>query len=381
MNMNKKYPWLAFILLVILALAAGLGGEIIARVYIFKDFSVPYLSRDLNVSSLGVAPGGLVISNPQKVVVNADAKLTETVNSLNTASVRVFRVLESKNQSSSSPAFYNLEKPLFIGLIITSDGWIAANVPAEIKRDFNPKNYVAVASDRRIYSLDRLSPQKNLPADLLLFHLSGANNLNVVRIAKRSDLSPGQSLLVIDRPGLAWPATLVEFQKNAAGPALSSDNFDSRLSLSAATSFKNAFVFDLGGNLAAFIGASGNVLPAFNYIPYWRSLLDPKIPDGRPYLGVNYLDLSRNLLISSGPKVGAQLYSNPNHPAVAKNSPAQAAGLQAGDIITWVNNQEIGAGRDLADLIAEYNPGDKITLTYRRQGADYLVDVVLGTLK
>lgn len=383
MSKNNQRFFVTVTLAVICGLAAGVLGEIVTRVYIFQDFSVPYLSSDLNVADLGANQANLVIRNPQKVVVSADAKIAETVNSLRPSLVGVFRALDAEEQSTSTPDYYDLENPLFIGAVITADGWIVASVPTDLKKNFNPKNYVAIASDRKIYVVDKFSSSQEMPSGLLIFHLAGANNLAVVKMSTRTNLSSGQSLLIINRPSVAWPATLIALQKTSSASAVrSSDSFNDELLISAlGEPFQDSLVFDLAGNLAALIGSDGDVTPAFSYGPYWQSLANPSLPDGRPLLGVNYLDLSAASPIGSNLSAGALLYPTKTQAAVLKNSPAQAAGLVAGDVITWVNNKEVNATNDLADLIATYQPGDRITLTYRRAGADRLVDVKLGEAK
>lgn len=67
--------------------------------------------------------------------------------------------------------------------------------------------------------------------------------------------------------------------------------------------------------------------------------------------------------------------------AVLENSPAQKAGLQEGDIITWINNRELDKQNDLADVIATYKSGDKITVSYWRDGQEKQVDLILGEFK
>jgi membrane-associated protease RseP (regulator of RpoE activity) len=206
-------------------------------------------------------------------------------------------------------------------------------------------------------------------------------------MAARADLSSGQSLLIINNPVVAWPATLISLQKVSGALAdssgvRSSDSFAGQLVVSALGGpFKNSLIFDLAGNLTALINADSNITPAFTYSSYWQGLINPNASVGRPSLGVNYLDLSVSSPVGLNFSTGALLYPTATQPAVLKNSPAQVAGLVAGDIITWVNNQEVNASNDLADLIANYQPGDKITLTYHRAGADYLVDVKLGEAK
>lgn len=53
---------------------------------------------------------------------------------------------------------------------------------------------------------------------------------------------------------------------------------------------------------------------------------------------------------------------------VVAASPAAAAGLQTGDVITAINGEEFPPELDLAARIAEFQPGDEITLTVQRKG-------------
>lgn len=54
---------------------------------------------------------------------------------------------------------------------------------------------------------------------------------------------------------------------------------------------------------------------------------------------------------------------------VVADSPAAAAGLQTGDVITAINGEALSPELDLAAHIAEFQPGDEITLTVEHKGA------------
>jgi len=64
---------------------------------------------------------------------------------------------------------------------------------------------------------------------------------------------------------------------------------------------------------------------------------------------------------------------------VIPSSPAEEAELQVGDTILAVDRQEVGAQNTLADLIAGYEPGDRVTLEVQRPGQESrMVRVKLG---
>ncbi len=66
---------------------------------------------------------------------------------------------------------------------------------------------------------------------------------------------------------------------------------------------------------------------------------------------------------------------------VVPNSPAQKIGLQEGDIITRVNNQNIYGPKDLVDAIGTFAPGTEIDLTYERNNKMMSNRVVLSSKK
>jgi putative serine protease PepD len=63
---------------------------------------------------------------------------------------------------------------------------------------------------------------------------------------------------------------------------------------------------------------------------------------------------------------------------VVNGSPADSAGLQAGDEVTAVDGTTIDSGDALREAIDAKKPGDKITLTIKRNGNERTVQVTLG---
>ncbi len=377
----KKYRfWIIVVVAVLCGLSAGVLGEIVTRVYFLKDFSVPYLSSDLNINDLNSSRSNLVIRDAKKVVVNEDVKIGETLSSLKPALVGIFKETATSTSAVIKNNYYQLDKPFLTGLVITADGWVMISIPAELKKDFNYKNLVVVTSDRRSYKIDKINILNNVPGDLYLVHLNGALNLSIKKNITRSDLSLGQSLLVVKNISSILPTSLVSIDKGQK--VLSSDSLELQLTLAGniPDTFKHSFVFNLNGDLVAIIDESGNVISVFAYDSYLQNILK-KNPSFRPYLGVNYLDLTNIKPLGLSLEKGAWLIDSEDKLAILKDSPAQYAGLKAGDVISWINNQEINSANDLADIIATYKSGDSITVTYWRNDQEQETKVILGQLK
>ncbi|MBN1260831.1 MAG: PDZ domain-containing protein [Anaerolineae bacterium] len=63
---------------------------------------------------------------------------------------------------------------------------------------------------------------------------------------------------------------------------------------------------------------------------------------------------------------------------VVDDSPAQDAGLEAGDLITHVDDQRVHEDLPLDILIGQYAPGDRIEITFQRDGDERMLHVRLG---
>jgi putative serine protease PepD len=64
---------------------------------------------------------------------------------------------------------------------------------------------------------------------------------------------------------------------------------------------------------------------------------------------------------------------------VAAGGPAGKAGLKAGDVVTKVGTTSVADGDDLAAAISDLQPGDKVAVTFTRDGSTHTATVTLGT--
>jgi putative serine protease PepD len=65
--------------------------------------------------------------------------------------------------------------------------------------------------------------------------------------------------------------------------------------------------------------------------------------------------------------------------SVKSGTPADSAGLKAGDVVTKIDGVAADNADDLTAKISAHQPGDKVTLTVTRDGATKTIDVTLGT--
>ena len=99
-----------------------------------------------------------------------------------------------------------------------------------------------------------------------------------------------------------------------------------------------------------------------------KAVADTLIGGGKvkhAFLGIHVSDVSDN----GGAKVDS----------VASGSPASDAGVQVGDVITALGGKQITSADDLTAAVNAYKPGDKVTVTVKRNGSARSITVTFGT--
>ena len=83
---------------------------------------------------------------------------------------------------------------------------------------------------------------------------------------------------------------------------------------------------------------------------------------GGAYLGVSTADADGGALVAD----------------VAPGTPAAGAGLEAGDVVTGLDGQEVASSADLAAAVGRLEPGERVELTWERDGDERSSSVTLG---
>lgn len=91
---------------------------------------------------------------------------------------------------------------------------------------------------------------------------------------------------------------------------------------------------------------------------------------GKPIMGISVADVDESVT-SYGVPQGAIIR------VVTPDLCGAKAGLQAGDIVTKIDNTDVTSASELTSAISNYKPGDKVTLTIFRSGETKTVEVTL----
>jgi putative serine protease PepD len=90
-----------------------------------------------------------------------------------------------------------------------------------------------------------------------------------------------------------------------------------------------------------------------------------------------YVGVSLDPTVGGGAAI-AKSSSTSGEDPIEPGSPAAKAGLQAGDIITAVDGQHVTSVNQFVAAIANYAPGDTVTLTVNRSGSTKSIKLTLG---
>ena len=95
----------------------------------------------------------------------------------------------------------------------------------------------------------------------------------------------------------------------------------------------------------------------------------------RAYLGLSYANenLSDEQKKEQGIVEGEGVFVL----GVSTDGAAASAGIKKGDIITAINGVKVYSSSEMIEQIANYRPGDKITVNYKRNGADNTANLTL----
>lgn len=96
----------------------------------------------------------------------------------------------------------------------------------------------------------------------------------------------------------------------------------------------------------------------------------------RAYMGVSIQDIDAKFASDNNIKQLKGVYVN----GLSAGGSAQDAGIEKGDVITKIQDVEVGSVSELQEQISKYRPGDKISVAVMRNEKELTVPVTLKTL-
>ena len=118
-----------------------------------------------------------------------------------------------------------------------------------------------------------------------------------------------------------------------------------------------------------------NLLTAYGITELKRTIEQMSNDKERAYLGVHGADVPKEAIEDAQIDIPAGAYIR----EIEIDSPAMAAGIQSGDVVTRVGSTQITTYNELLGILYASKPEDVLTVTLTRQGHEMSVDVTLGS--
>lgn len=271
------------------------------------------------------------------------------------------------------------------GFIISADGYVVTNnhVVAPGNRNATVESITVIMPDRTEYEATLVG--RDAASDIAVLKIKANKPLPFVEFGDSTSARVGDWVIAIGNPfGLGGTVTagIVSAIHRNTGQGGAYDRF---LQTDASINRGNSGgpMFDLNGNVIGINNAiisptGGNVgigfaIPSEVAVPIVNTLRKgEKIERG--YLGVQISPLTEDLADSLGlPKNRGEFVQT-----VVPNEGAAKAGIQAGDVITKVNGQEVTPDQTLSYLVANLPVGTKVPIELMRGGKAVKVNVTLG---
>lgn len=268
------------------------------------------------------------------------------------------------------------------GFIVSDKGMIVTN--RHVVADLNT-NYSVVSKDGKKFEVTKIYRDPNL--DLALVQISGSD-LKPLELGDSSKVKVGQIAIAIGNALGRFDNTVTTGVISGLGRAVvagdpfsgETERLDNLIQTDAAINpgnsggpLLNSAGQVIGVNVATTEGAQniGFAIP-INSVNALVEEFDRTGMVSRAFLGVRYRWISRDLAILNEIPQGAYIQE------VVAGSPADKAGIAAGDIIVKIDGQAVDSENKISEVIKNKKVGDKITLDIWNDGKTETRSVTLA---
>ena len=268
------------------------------------------------------------------------------------------------------------------GVLISNDGYIVTNNHVVEGAD----EVAVTTTNRKTYKGTVVATDPN--SDIAVIKID-ATNMPYMVYGNSDDVKLGQWVLAIGYPlnlDVTVTAGIVSAKSRSIGINKGDRPIESFIQTDAAVNPGNSggALINTNGELIGINSAIAS--PTGSYAGYSyaipvnivKKIVSDLMKFGtvqRAYLGISYPpdDLPEEKKKELGVKDGAGVFIN----GVADDGAAKQGGIQKGDFITKINGSEVNSGPELQEQVARYKPGDKVTVSYVRNGKENTVTLTL----
>lgn len=322
-----------------------------------------------------------VVSQEGDVIADVASKLSPSVVSIVTESTTQNYFGGSSSQESAGT-----------GIIVSADGYVMTNKHVVSS---TTKSIQVVTADGTTYK-DVTFVGSDPNNDVSFIKINGVSNLTPVKLGDSSAMKVGQKVIAIGNALGEYQNTVTTGIISALGRPVtagdetgtSTEQLENLIQTDAAINSGNSGgpLVNLSGEVIGMNTAVASDAQGIGFaIPIndVKGMVKTLLASGKvqkPYVGVRYISITPDVAseYNLSVKNGAYIIGSTGQSAIVSGSPADKAGLQEKDIITKVDGTSIDSTHPFASLIAQHSVGDKVTLTYLRDGKESTVTITLA---
>jgi serine protease Do len=270
------------------------------------------------------------------------------------------------------------------GFVIDPSGIIVTN--NHVVKD--ARTVTVTMSDGNTYPAKILGTDPK--TDLAVIKISAGHPLPFVELGDSASVIPGEWVIAMGNP-FGLDGTVTAGIVSALGRDIGDGPYDKFIQIDAPINEGNSGgpLFNqkgevIGVNTAILSPTGGSVGIGFaipsNTIKRITTQLVTNGKVVRGYLGVAAQQISPQMAQALGLPTADPTKDGALIAAISPGSPAERAGLKAGDVITAVNGQTVTNPGDLAADIANVNPDQKADITYLHNGSQKDISVAVTTM-
>jgi serine protease DegS len=324
---------------------------------------------------------GLELTQPFSLGKNAQLSFSAAVKRAAPSVVNIYTRTYQQSNINTKPTLR--PQSLGSGVIMNKKGYLLTNYHVIADAD----QIIIALQDSRFFTAELIGFDKY--TDLAVLHID-AENLPSIPQSKHEQTKIGDVVLAIGNP-YNLGQTITQGIISARGRiGMSTTGHQNFLQTDAAINEGNsggALVNSLGElvgiNTASFqIGKNVETMGISFAIPYPLAvkIMHSLIANGRVirgYIGIEGTSINSVMAKLLGLKANQGIVIQ----NIAPDSPAELAGLVAGDVVIKFNDTVIDNVIWLMDAVAEQRPGSKISMIVIREGKQLSIPVQLGELK
>ena len=289
----------------------------------------------------------------------------------------------------------NMPSGMGSGVIISPDGYIISNNHVVA----GANKLEVVLSNKKSYIATLIGTDPNTDISLLKIEEKGLPYLN---FANSDNIEVGQWVLAVGNP-LGLNSTVTAGIVSAKGRGIGILGSQGKATNPIESFIQTDAAINPGNSGGALVNTNGDLIGINSAIQsttgYYQGYgfavpanLARKIVEDikkfgivqRGFLGVTSLDLSDDQMVAAYNKQKKTSYKAGSGILVTgfgDSSGAEDAGLKAGDVITKIDNIAITDFADLSMAVGSKRPGDKVVVTYSRNGKESSTTVTLKDQK